>query len=119
MEMSEESLRDCLWPQSRKRPSPALGPEVSDDNAEGLLCRPYPQKTPKLSNDLEDEPTPESNHGSLFDRDTAYHCGGKVAINLGDNARTSNYRSSSSPRPWPTDRTQAVSETSEYETLLQ
>ena len=118
MKMGEESLQDCLWSQSRKRPSPALGPEISDDNSEGLLCRPYPPKVPKLSNGLEDEPTLESNHHSLIGRIMAY-CKGKVVLDLGDNAKSSNYHSSSSPGPWPRDRTQAVPETSEHETLLQ
>lgn len=118
MKKGEESLRDCLWSQSRTRRSPAFGPEISDDNSEGLLCRPYPQKVQKFSNGSEDEPTPESNHRSLIGRNMAY-CEGNVVLNLGDNARSSNYQSSSSPSRWPRDRTQAVSETSVYETLLQ
>ena len=107
MEMSGESLQDCLLPLSRKRPYPALGPEVSNEDSEDLLCRPYAQKVPKLSNRSEDEPTLESTHRSL-DRRNVAHCEAEAILDFGDNARSSKR-----------DQTQAISETSEYETLLQ
>lgn len=91
---------------------------MSDDGSEDLLCRPYAQKVQKLSNGSEDGPTLELTHRSMDCRNAA-HCEDKVILDFGDKARSPNYHSSSSPSPWPRDQTEAVSETSEYETLLQ
>ena len=54
--MSREFSQDYLCSPSRKRPSPALAPEISDDESEDSLRRPRAQKTRKLSNGSEDEP---------------------------------------------------------------
>lgn len=56
MQMSREFSQGYLSSQSRKRPSPALAPEISDDESVDLLRRPRAQKTRKLSNGSEDEP---------------------------------------------------------------
>ena len=128
--MGQESLEDCLWPQTRKRPSPALAPEISNDDSEDLECRPRANKFPKLSNGAEDELTLELTHSCIHRENISYYSplGGlspglvplagkdEVILSLGDNARPSNSHSisSSSPRA----ETQPTSVTSEYENLL-
>ncbi len=71
--MSQESLQDRLWPQHRKRPSPALAPEISDLDSEG---RPQGRKVPKLSDGAEDEPTLELSHN--YGRGENISCFGMV-----------------------------------------
>ena len=60
--MSGDSLQDSHWPQSRKRPSPALASEISDYESEDPLCRLRAQKAPKLSEESEDEPMLDTTH---------------------------------------------------------
>lgn len=125
--MSQESLQDCLWPQTRKRPSPALAPVISDDDSEDLECRPQAHKFPKLSNGAEDEPTLElaqsCSHGENI---SCYGALGghsprlvplaskdEFTLSLGDNSRSSNSHSDSSSSP----RTQ-TQPISEYENLV-
>ena len=107
-EMSGESLQYGQWSQSRKRPSPALAPEISDNESEDLLCQPRGPKTPKLSKGSEDEPTLDPTHRSL---------GCRNIQDLGGNAESSSYYSNSSLSP--RNQTQPISEASEYDTLLQ
>ena len=68
--MSQEYLQDRLWPQNRKRPSPAgISDEGSEDRSLG-------RKVPKLSDGAEDEPTLELTHN--YGRGENISCFGMV-----------------------------------------
>ena len=113
-----------------KRPSPALAPEISDDDLKNSDCRPHAHKIPKLSNGGEDELTQELTHSYIHGENVSCYSplGGlspglvplastdELILSLGDNARPYNSHSTSSPSPRA--ETQPTSVTSEYENLL-
>lgn len=76
--MSRELSQDYLCSQSRKRPSPALAPEISDDESEDLSRRPRAQKTRKLSNGSEDEPMLEPTSDTYASAPDSSACFGMV-----------------------------------------
>ena len=119
-----------MWPQSRKRPSPALAPEIGDDDLENLEYRPQPNKLTKLSSGAKDEATLEITH-RYGHGETVSHHDHSIGLSSGfvqlaskdepilyleDNAKPPYhyFDSISSPR----DGTQQIPETSEYEILL-
>ena len=128
--MGQEFLEDCLWPQTRKRPSPALAPEISDDALEYLECRPQVHKTPKLSNGAEDELTLDLTHSYIRGGNVPCYSPSsglspgfvplastdELILSAGDNARLYNSYSTSSSTPYA--ETQSTSVTSEYANLL-
>lgn len=102
--MNREFVQDSLQLQSRKRPSPALAPNINDNDLlelEALVCRPQASKVPKLSNGLQSEPALKSNDRSFdYQYDTSW----------------SNYHSD--PSPSLRSQEETVSEASEYGTAL-
>ena len=128
--MSQKSLQDCFWPQTRKRPFPALAPEISDNDSEDPECRSQGQKVPKLSNGAKDELTLEITHidshretiscygplGGLSPTLVPLASKDEPILSLRDNVRSSN--SHSNPSSSPLTQTQPTSVNSEYESLL-
>ena len=124
--MGQDFLEDCLWPQTRKRSSPALASEISDDALEYLECRPQAHKIPKLSNGAEDELTLDLTHSYIRGGNVSCYSpsGGlspglvplastdELILSAGDNARLYNSYSTSSSSPHA--KTQPTSKTSEY-----
>ena len=82
--MSREFPQDYLCTQSRKRPSPALAPEISDDESEDLLRRPRAQKTRKLSDGSEDEPMLEPTADTYASAPDSSACFGMVRLGSDD-----------------------------------
>ena len=123
-------MEDCLSPQTRKRPTPALTPEISDDALEYLECRPQAHKIPKLSNGAEDELTLDLTRSYIRGEDVSCHSPssgssaglvplastGELILSSGDNARPYNFHSTSSSSPHA--ETQPTSATSKYASLL-
>ena len=128
--MGQESLEDCLWPQTRKRPSPALAPENRDDAFEYLEYWPQVHKIPKLSNGEEDELTLDLTQSYIHGENVS--CQGPLGgaspelvplastdgliLCFGDNARPYNFHSTSSSSSHA--ETQPTSVTSEYANFL-
>ena len=128
--MGQEHLEDCLWPQNRKRPSPALSPVTSDDALEYRDCGPQAHKIPKLSNGAEDDLSLDLTHSYLREENVSCYSplGGvspglvplasteELILSSGDNARPYNFHSTTSSSPHA--ETQPTSVTSEYADLL-
>ena len=128
--MGQEFLEDCLWPQTRKRPSPALAPEISDDALEYLECRPQTHKIPKRSHGAEDELTLDLTHSYIHGENVSFYSplGGlspglvplastdDLFLSSEDNARPYDSRSASSSSPHA--ETQPTSVASECANLL-